>query len=421
MSAFIFCILISFGCFYLYQKQKKKRISDSKKREEEIVTETTNKVIEQVINNLEVKLNEQINYNDSFSSLNENAEQIKEIVPVVKISEEEYLINQGSIFELHLQHCTKELAEKIKELLEIDIWDQKKSQEIVAIFAEHNLIVKEVEEYKNKYKKSYFDTINQLKETSKEWQEAGELDKEDILKDFRLTAISNLYEKADCDLVTLFEKVPSDITVDDQLIKDYGWENINIYLKYADNLDKVRVIPSDNYNRRVFEKLVELGICERGSSIKKEDILSTLTLKELNDLDKGSQSNFKRKNVAIEHLLQLPNIDEIIGSKISLRELFKLKPLPEKYSSLNLKEISDGWGYTYEVVKLLVDTYNSAKYTEQLLHNRFITEYTVQNWDRTDSICKHAKELMDCKYTKDNHPNLPCHIGCNCRLQPNIN
>lgn len=418
MTAFIFFTLVSIGCFYLYFKQKKKRSEENKKRDDDKIIERTNKAIEQVISNLEVELKGQINNSHSKAEVNHNVEQQKKSTPVVELSEKEYLINQGSLFELHLQGGSLELAEKIKVLLEKDVWDQKKNQELIAIFAEHNLVVKEIEEYRKTNSKVYFETLNQLKQSSKDWQDAGELDKEDLLKEFRIISIGNLYDKADCDLVTLFEKEPHDITLDDQLIKDYGYENIHTYLKYADNLDKVRIIPNDNYNRKGFEKLVDLGLCERGGSIKKEEILSTLTLKELNELDKSSNTSFKRKNAAIEHLLGLDNIDEIIGSKISLRELFKLKTLPENYSSLNLKQISDSLRYTNEVVKLLVDTYNSAKYTELLLENRIhIKEYTVQNWDSTDLMCPHAKVLMNNKYSNLNPPIVPCHIGCNCRLQ----
>jgi hypothetical protein len=79
-----------------------------------------------------------------------------------------------------------------------------------------------------------------------------------LLEDYRKIAIKGIYEKPNCDLFTLFEKEPKDITVDDDLIKEYGFDNIQTYLRFADNLDKVRVISNDNYNRQRFEKLVDL-------------------------------------------------------------------------------------------------------------------------------------------------------------------
>lgn len=333
--------------------------------------------------------------------------------------ESEFIINKGSTFELTLVGADTSLGKQIQSiLLDDNIWDDKKKQQIVALFAEYNLKVKEVEEYKKKYGKIYFDKLESLKNASTEWQTAGELDKEDLLGDFREIAIQELYEKASCDLVSFFEKEPSDITVDDALIKEYGFENIQTYLRFADNLNKVRVIPNDNYNREKFEKLVNLGLAIRGSSISLEEILFTLTLKELNEIANNPQKQFKRKNQAVEYILAIPNVEEKIGSKISLRELFKLKPLPEKFAYIDLKEVSNAWSYTSEVVKLLVDTYRNASYaTNSLKDRQYVKEYQVEYWGREESMCPCAKDLVNKKYPRARPPKIPYHIGCNCSLR----
>ena len=349
---------------------------------------------------------------------------ITSIKPKQSASKEtEFVLNQGSTFELTLLGADNALGRQIQNILLDDkTWDDKKKQQIVALFAEYNLKVKEVEAYKKKYGKVYFDKLEQLKNASAEWQAAGELDKEDLLEDYREIAIKEIYEQANCDLVSLFEKEPADITVDDALIKEYGFENIQTYLRFADNLDKVRIIPNDNYNRQKFEKLVELGLSIRGSSIPLEEILSTLTLKDLNEIANNPEKQFKRKNQAIEFILAIPNIEEKIGSKISLRELFKLKPLPEKFASVNLQEVSNAWSYAYEVVGLLVDTYRNANYSAQTLKDKeYVKEYKVEYWGNEENMCPCAKELINKKYPKARPPKIPYHIGCNCSLRQEYN
>lgn len=333
--------------------------------------------------------------------------------------ETEFVINPGSTFELTLLGADNSLGKQIQNiLLDEKIYDDKKKNQVVALFAEFNLKVKEVELYKKKYSKIYFDKIEELKTASEEWKTAGELDKEDLLEDYRKIAIKGIYEKPNCDLFTLFEKEPKDITVDDDLIKEYGFDNIQTYLRFADNLDKVRVISNDNYNRQRFEKLVDLGLSIRGSSIPLDEILSTLTLKDLNEIANNPEKQFKRKNQAIEFISAMPNIEEKIGSKISLRELFKLKQLPEKYSSINLKEVSNAWSYTYEVVGLLMDTYRNANYSTQTLKDKkYVKEYKVESWSNEENMCPCAKELINKKYPKTRPPKIPYHIGCNCSLR----
>jgi len=337
--------------------------------------------------------------------------------------ETEFIINPGSPFELTLWGADSSLGKQIQNILADDkTWDDKKKQQIVALFAEYNLRVKEVEAYKKKYGKVYFDKLGELKNASEEWKAAGELDKEDLLEDFREIAIRDIYEQANCDLVSLFEKEPKDITVDDALIKEYGFENIQTYLRFADKHDKVRVIPNNNYYRQRFEKLVELGLSIRGSSIPLDEILSTLTLKDLNDIANNPEKQFKRKNQAIEFILDIPNIKEKIGSKISLRELFKLKPLPEKFATANLQEVSDAWSYTYEVVGLLVDTFRNANYAAQTLKDKeYVKEYKVECWGNEENMCPRAKDLVNKKYPKSRPPKIPFHIGCNCSLRQEYN
>jgi hypothetical protein len=340
--------------------------------------------------------------------------------PIHQSSKGGWILNPGAPFELTL-NSTKEIAQKIRNILDDDTnYGYRKTEEIVAVFSEHNISCYEVEEYRGKYRNIYLSKIEQLKQESDEWKKAFERDKEDILESFRAKAIAEVYEKADCDLVALFEDEPSDFTIDDELIKEYGFDNIQTYLRGADKMDKIHVYPSDHYYRPKYDKLVELNLAERGYNIPKNEILTTLTLKELNAIAQHPEKEFKRKNPAIEYILTLPNLDEKIGKSISLRELFKLKPLPEKYSSLNLSEIAKTWNYSFVVANLVINTYQNSYYSYRDLQDKeYVKGYKVIRYDNNDCPC--AKDLAKKSYLKNNPPKVPCHIGCNCHLEAEFN
>jgi hypothetical protein len=342
--------------------------------------------------------------------------------PIKQVDISSWILNPGAPFELTLMNTNRNQAQEIRDLLDNDeIRDYRKDDKMIGIFAAHNLMIKEIEEYKNKYKKQYLAKIEQLKSSSSEWNVLGEKDRADLLVEFRQEAIKGIYERANCDLEALFELEPNDITLDDDLIKEYGFENIQTYLKYADNLDKIRVIPNDNYLRPRFEKLVELGIAKRGNELSKEEILSTLTLKVLNEIANYPDKEFKRKNQAIEYILTLDDFEQKIGKQVSLREIFKLSPLPQKFDSLDLCAISATWRYHAQEVRLLMDTYRTSFYSwRDLKDKEYIKGYKIEPLDKEDP-CPCAKDLSQKKYSKNNPPRVPCHVGCNCFLHKEYN
>ncbi len=381
----------------------------------------------QVINELEKYFSSSSNESIAVNPIVEPAPQGQNISTITSLKtkiipankESEFILNRGASFELTLLNGNEALGKQIQNILKDEkIWEDKKEQQIVALFAEYNLKVKEVEQYREKYGKVYSDKIKELQNSSPEWNSSGEKDREDLMVDFREQAVKCIYEKAQCDLITLFEKEPKDITLDDALIKEYGFENIEVYLRFADNLDKIRVVAGDHYNRPKFEKLVNLGLAIRGSAIPLAEILSALTLKELNEIANNPDKQFKRKNQAIEYITKLDGIEEKLGAKVSLRQLFKLNPLPEKYADINVKEISDTWSYTYEVVSLLVETFRNAEYTaHELKNNEYTKEYTVQTWESKEYLCPCAKTLVNKTYPKNKPPRIPYHLGCTCHLR----
>lgn len=332
----------------------------------------------------------------------------------------EFVFNSDSPLRLTLINADVEIAERIRAILEDDsLWDGHKRDQIAPLFAEFNLRVKEIEEYRTKYSSVYLEKLEELKATSNEWPNANALDREELMADFRPIALRSLYERASCDLVTLFECEPEDFTADDALIKEYGFELFETYLRFADNIDKVRVIPSDHYSRDSFVRLVEVGLAVRGSSIPLLEILGSLTLKVLNEIAANPEKEFKRKNQAIEYITSKVGYEDRIISKVGLLELFKLQPLPEKYSSIDVRAIAKSWKYTYTVVELFIHSYNSVNEAKtRVVYSEYSDNYSIYN--RTDEVdrCPRAGEFAGVLFSIDQPSPVPCHIGCNCSVRP---
>ncbi len=351
-----------------------------------------------------------------ISSYTSNDYQEEELKPIVQDNEGYWILNPETPFILTVKTKDKELAQSIRNIVDFNNNDYNKDEKLVAIFVEHNIVIKEIEEYKNKYKKGYLNKIEELKKSSTDWPSLGEKDREDIMVDFRKIAINEIFERADCNLEVLFENEPKDASFDDDLIKEFGFKNIQVYIKYADKLDKVRVIANDNIIRPVFEALVELNLAVRGNDISKLDVLGSLSLKELNLIAQVSDKEFKRKNQAIEYITSLNDSEQRIAKHISMRELFQLKPLPEKYKTIDIKTISETWNYHFEEANLLLDTFRNSYYSwRNLKNNKYVKEYFVERYNLVND-CPCSKSLCDIKYSKNEPPKVPYHIGCNCNI-----
>lgn len=331
-----------------------------------------------------------------------------------------WVINAGMPFELTILDCTKELAQKIKELCEEGYY--KAEKEMLALFATHNIKIKEIEEYKQKYHNTFLDRYEQLKRESAEYQNADAQDRADMDEEFFQQAQDCLYELASYDAYKLFRSY--DVTIDDEFLTEYGFDILNAYFSYANKVGKVAVIGKDNYFRVAFEKMAETGLALRGKNIPLEELLSSQTLKTLNAIADNPEKEYKRKNQAIEYIIANPEKHERLGEYISYRELFKLLPLPEKYANLDLEQIRMMWDCHREEVRILLLTYSHAQYSAQELQqaieyhgsDSYVFRVSVSN-----EQCRCAKDMEKHKFPKNKPPQVPCHVGCNCSLRTTQN
>ena len=130
---------------------------------------------------------------------------------------------------------------------------------------------------------------------------------------------------------------------------------------------------------------------------------------------------FKRKNKAVEYLNENKELLKNVGKVISFRSIFKLKPLPSKFSNIKIEEISLSWAYVREYVKLIAETYKSSKrYTEEMKEDLdYVKFFKIESTEEYNNefICQKARKECKKKFDKLNPPKLPFHIGCNCHLR----
>lgn len=338
---------------------------------------------------------------------------------VVAATNNGYIINPQSTFPLTIYNVDRETAIIIKKLLDTKCFIGN-AQELVPVILKTNLRCKEIEDYINTFKPQYFRKIEELKQSSSEWQSASEKDKEDLLAYFREQAIESLDIRPYCDLEVLFECEPEDFTIDDALLERYGYDVLQVYLKYAGDINKVRILPAGHFERKKFDRLVELGLAINGYEIDSKALLSSLTLKQLNEIAASLQEKpFSRKSKAIEFLASLPDVRGKVGTVIALREVFQLRPLPPEFSHIDLKKISDIWCYVSEIAELITHTYHMGNYAKQDMQNNLSLSVNISEWKiltAGDSSCPYCKRAALKVYPANQYPRVPLHIGCRCTV-----
>ncbi|MBR3946190.1 MAG: hypothetical protein IKJ56_03710 [Bacteroidales bacterium] len=327
-----------------------------------------------------------------------------------------WVINPRCPFELTVMNCDFETASLIRRMCDERGW--KAEHELLALFATQNIRIKEIEAYKKKYAPLYFQRIEELKATSKEYLDAEQKDKSDMLEEFRVTAQDCLYELPDYDVYNLF--VEDNVTIDDDLLQRYGFDCLEAYLKYYGKIGSVVTVNKDAYYRPAFEKMAEKGMAIRGKDIPTTEILSVQNLKTLNAIASNPDKEFKRKNQAVEYILNDEKAVSRIGEYVSFRELFKLLPLPHEYDALDIDAILRVWESHRVEIELLIRTYKESVYQWERYHEDSDIRkriFKTCKVECTNDRCQCAKDRMKRTYSIDNLPKTPCHIGCSCWLE----
>lgn len=327
-----------------------------------------------------------------------------------------WIINPKCPFELTVMDSDFETASIIRRICNESGW--KAEHELLALFATKNIRIKEIEAYKKKYAPIYFQRIEELKATSKDYLYAEQKDKSDMLEEFRVTAQDCLYELPYYDVYNLF--IEDNVTIDDDLLQRYDFDCLEAYLKYYGKIGSVVTVNKDSFYRSAFEKMVEKGMAIRGKDIPTTEILSVQNLKTLNAIASNPDKEFKRKNQAVEYILNDEKAASRIGEYVSFRELFKLIPLPHEYDALDIDAILRVWESHRVEIELLMRTYKESvyqwkRYQEDSDIGKRI--YKTCKVVCTNDRCQCAKDRMKRTYSVDDPPKTPCHVGCSCWLE----
>lgn len=332
-----------------------------------------------------------------------------------------WILNPKSSLPLSLDGIDRQQAELFRAVCEEKryIGTDGLTRALMPLIARSNLRCLEVEEYVSQHRPQYIKSLQSLQEASREWQEAAERDRQDLLTELQETALRTLHIRPDCDLVALFERAPQDATFDDALLDRYGMETLQFYLRYAGDLKRVHVVPVENDAfRKSFEQLAQVGLATRGKDIPLQDILNTLKLKDMAALAADlSPPKWSRKAQAIEYLLAVPDIIDRAGKVLAFRELFQLKPLPSIFANIDLALISSSWRHAEAVAWLIARTYiGGALYLRDLERDHIMKKghHVEMEWQQDQNPCPMCVRAATRQPTRKNRPKTPLHIGCRC-------
>jgi TM2 domain-containing membrane protein YozV len=413
-----------FNCFNGFFKEQMEQIEklkrdDAKKGRKEKVVE----IADMTISEFDKNGSDNDRFKPMLNSLREIIDNLDshERKPLAETKElyNPIVINPKRTFELTLYNANqKEIKKAIQILRDDNIWNKEK--DLLPLFTAYNIKCKEIEDYISEYKPQYHKFIEQAKIKSEEYNSASEMDRLDIENEFKEEAINNLYERAACELDILFEGSEIPETIDDELIKEYGFETISKYIALA--YRKAKII--SNWERKEFEDLLKADLAISDSDLPNEEVLFAQTLKTLNKIAKKEEGHFKRKQKAVDYLKENPKLLDNIGKHASTRSMFKIKPLPEKFKNIDIESLSTSWSYVKEYINLLTDTYrDSESCTEDIKGDKsWVKEFRVEKHEDfvPDFICQRARKECDKKYSKNRPPKIPFHVGCNCNLRAEI-
>ncbi|MFZ0889348.1 MAG: hypothetical protein WA005_12910 [Candidatus Binataceae bacterium] len=351
--------------------------------------------------------------------------------PTTVVGSDSWVINPESSFPLTIRPANGEIARQIKALLDQGGDRLRLNESLRSLMLREGVRCKEIDDYVARFKPAYLATVETLKKATPEWSTASQLDRGDLLEEFRAKAVQMLEVSpaAICDVRTLFECEPDFGEVRNLFVRN-GTEAIdlcNLYGRYSQNIRKVHHLPADDlYRRPDFEKLVEAGLAARGLQIPVSDILNSLTLKELRAVVADTSTPFfKRKAEAVEYAAGLRDITDRLAKVMAFRELFQLRPLPQKLSvvasELFSEPVLQTKRFAHEASCLIAHTYAMGAYDLRDRSDPALAKMAL-GWEISadDGSCPMCRKAAARLYPKGARPRAPLHIGCRCGVEAKL-
>lgn len=330
--------------------------------------------------------------------------------------ESAWVLNPKAPLPLTVLGASREIAEQLRVLLHTPGTWSVKQPEVAYLIARHNLRFKEIDEFVAQLRPRFAAEVERQKKASAEWPGASELDREDMLAEFEERTIESLGLNHNAfNLVLLMTGDLKHVEDDDILLDRFAGDSA-LYSLYLGQLGRgggVVTVPSDDYFRASWEKLVSIGLALRGRNIPTPLLLEELRLKDLNEILAGPKA-IGRKAKAIEAALALPDLTARLEEKVAYRE--KFQAIPPK--ALDVAAMADAFAYADAIARVALITCYTGVRTLLAIEERKeggYNAYAITNWeDDPAPVC--ARRYLK-QYDRLPAKRPPFHVGCNCTLE----
>lgn len=288
-------------------------------------------------------------------------EPLKESVTLTRNDKGAFVINEGKDSRITLVGATEAAAIAIKTAMEDGEKFFDTEKQIRNILLEEKIIVAEIENFRTDVGPVIEQRVRKLISEDQEWDSLGEKDRIDKQQEYLKQSMVNFDEETVSPAVVnalthIVDDSPSRPSFLDDMIRDFGIANIITYSSYVGRKNPIISIPNADY-RKPLEELVAAGLAYTGKDMSVEEMLSSLTLNELNYISEPEE-RFTRKDKAIKYLSERDDISSIINKNIAIRSLFALKPLPEKYREFNFEQFDQLLTYYGDLACIVVSVAN---------------------------------------------------------------
>lgn len=281
--------------------------------------------------------------------------------PIQEREDGTFVLNAGKASEVTLIGASELTTETIQKLCDnySSYFDAVKS--IRSILLENGIQVAEVVAFQTKVRPLVEGRVHKLISEDGEWDTLGEKDRRDkMAKYVEESMVSFDKEKVTPALETALSYLamnsPIQVPLLDEMINEYGMDNLNTYCEYSGRKNPVIQIANADY-RKPLEDLVKAGLAYSGKDLSVEELLSSLTLNELNSISE-QEARFTRKDKALKYILEKDDVASIIEKNVDCHSLFKLKPLPPQFNAFDFDGFSKLQSYYEALADVVFSVYN---------------------------------------------------------------
>lgn len=278
-----------------------------------------------------------------------------------------FVLNSGKASKITLIGASNSSAETIKRMCDnySSYYDAVKS--IRDVLLENAIQVAEVAAFQSKVQPLVEGRVQKRISEDGEWESLGEKDQRDKMAkyvdesmvSFDKDKVSPALETA---LSYLAMNSPIQVPLLDEMINEYGMANLNTYCEYSGRKNPVIQIANADY-RKPLKDLVNAGLAYSGNDLSVEELLSSLTLNELNSIS-GPEARFTRKDKALKYISEKDDVASIIEKYVDRRSLFALKPLPPQFNAFDFDGFSKLQSYYEALADVVFSVYNGLSEIE---------------------------------------------------------